>query len=326
MPTNLTDSLTVEITGSRQRKRPECFAAYEHEDGSDDEDRRHRPKKSRPPVAHDGEGGKKRMRCGTCDGCQKPNCGKCPNCKDMPKFGGKGTKRQTCEERVCELLREAKEKAAMERALEQAKGAEERARERKEARDEREVLRALERSESAKERAQLRDERLVEKDLRGMTQGRPKASLGKGKVRTPTVVLEEGMGGGWGEHTNALVAGTEVEVRLDEEALEQTVSHISPLHLPCISPVSPPHLPGISPVSPRCTWTRRLSSRPSTRPRSCPARPQAPSPQAPSPPPSRPAPSARARAVGSAAPPPPLPPRLPPPRPPPSTLARAPWP
>ena len=101
MPTNLTDSLTVEVTGSRQRKRPECFAAYEQEDGSDDEDRRHRPKKSRPPV--DGEGGKKRMRCGTCEGCQKPNCGKCPNCKDMPKFGGKGTKRQTCEERVCEV-------------------------------------------------------------------------------------------------------------------------------------------------------------------------------------------------------------------------------
>ena len=95
------DSLTVEVTGSRQRKRPECFAAYEQEDGSDDEDRRHRPKKSRPPV--DGEGGKKRMRCGTCEGCQKPNCGKCPNCKDMPKFGGKGTKRQTCEERVCEV-------------------------------------------------------------------------------------------------------------------------------------------------------------------------------------------------------------------------------
>ena len=38
-----------------------------------------------------------------------------------------------------QVLREAKEKAAMERALEQAKGAEERARERKEARDEREV-------------------------------------------------------------------------------------------------------------------------------------------------------------------------------------------
>ena len=102
MPANLTDSLSVEVTGSRQRKRPECFAAYEQE-GSDDEDGRRRPKKSRPPTAHDGEGGKKRMRCGACDGCQKPNCGKCSNCKDMPKFGGKGTKRQTCEERLCEV-------------------------------------------------------------------------------------------------------------------------------------------------------------------------------------------------------------------------------
>ena len=25
----------------------------------------------------------------------------------MPKFGGKGTKRQTCEERLCEVRREA---------------------------------------------------------------------------------------------------------------------------------------------------------------------------------------------------------------------------
>ena len=51
------------------------------------------------------------------------------------------------------------------------------------------MLRALERSESAKERAQLRDERLVEKDLRGMTQGRPKAALGKGKARSLTLAL-----------------------------------------------------------------------------------------------------------------------------------------
>ena len=98
---SLIDSLSVEVTGRRERKRPECFAAYEQE-GSDDEDGRRRPRKSRPP-ARDGEGGKKRMRCGTCDGCQKPNCGKCTNCKDMPKFGGKGTKRQTCEARLCEV-------------------------------------------------------------------------------------------------------------------------------------------------------------------------------------------------------------------------------
>ena len=71
------------------------------------------------------------MRCGVCEGCQRPNCGKCPNCKDMPKFGGKGTKRQTCENRLCEVLSEAKQQEAMVRAVERAKEAEERARERK---------------------------------------------------------------------------------------------------------------------------------------------------------------------------------------------------
>ena len=130
----------------------------------------------------------KKMRCGVCEACQRPNCGKCPNCKDMPKFGGKGTKRQTCENRLCEVLSEAKQQGAMVRAVERAKEAEERARERKIARDEREVQRAA-------ERAQLREERLIEKDAKSAL-SRPKASfaLGKGKnERRPTVTLEEGM-------------------------------------------------------------------------------------------------------------------------------------
>ena len=151
----LVDSLSVEVTGRRERKRPGCFAAYEQDD-SDDEDGRRRVKKSRPIVARDGEGGKKRMRCGVCDGCKKPNCGKCCNCKDMPKFGGKGTKRQTCEARLCEVLSEAKEQGAMVRAVERAKEAQERALERREAKDEREVLRAAERTHNAAERAQAR--------------------------------------------------------------------------------------------------------------------------------------------------------------------------
>eukprot|EP00092_Neocalanus_flemingeri_P019554 GFUD01021184.1.p1 GENE.GFUD01021184.1~~GFUD01021184.1.p1 ORF type:complete len:635 (+),score=214.47 GFUD01021184.1:73-1905(+) len=47
---------------------------------------------------------KKRLRCGECERCRKPNCGKCRNCKDMKMFGGKGTGRQTCEERKCQEM------------------------------------------------------------------------------------------------------------------------------------------------------------------------------------------------------------------------------
>ena len=43
----------------------------------------------------------KRRRCGSCIGCRSANCGVCSNCKDMPKFGGAGTKRQSCSNRKC---------------------------------------------------------------------------------------------------------------------------------------------------------------------------------------------------------------------------------
>lgn len=40
-------------------------------------------------------------RCGTCANCVKPDCGLCQNCKDKPKFGGSGVKKQACRERAC---------------------------------------------------------------------------------------------------------------------------------------------------------------------------------------------------------------------------------
>lgn len=40
-------------------------------------------------------------RCGRCPGCQKEDCGKCVFCKDKPKFGGPGKKKQRCKERIC---------------------------------------------------------------------------------------------------------------------------------------------------------------------------------------------------------------------------------
>ena len=46
----------------------------------------------------------RRKRCGKCSGCKKENCGLCRNCRDMPKFGGKGKLRLACALRVCREL------------------------------------------------------------------------------------------------------------------------------------------------------------------------------------------------------------------------------
>uniref|UniRef100_A0A672RNF0 DNA (cytosine-5)-methyltransferase n=1 Tax=Sinocyclocheilus grahami TaxID=75366 RepID=A0A672RNF0_SINGR len=49
-------------------------------------------------------GGVKRHRCGVCEVCQAPDCGKCPACKDMIKFGGSGRSKQACQKRRCPNL------------------------------------------------------------------------------------------------------------------------------------------------------------------------------------------------------------------------------
>ncbi|CAH3033865.1 unnamed protein product [Pocillopora meandrina] len=46
----------------------------------------------------------RRKRCGVCEVCQQPDCGKCKSCRDMVKFGGTGRKKQCCEERRCPNL------------------------------------------------------------------------------------------------------------------------------------------------------------------------------------------------------------------------------
>ena len=48
--------------------------------------------------------GRKRSRCGECDGClQENDCGECVFCKDKPKFGGKGKKKKCCIRKKCEF-------------------------------------------------------------------------------------------------------------------------------------------------------------------------------------------------------------------------------
>ena len=41
----------------------------------------------------------RRTRCGVCEKCQQPDCGKCNACRDMVKFGGSGRAKQCCTER-----------------------------------------------------------------------------------------------------------------------------------------------------------------------------------------------------------------------------------
>jgi hypothetical protein len=49
-------------------------------------------------------GGKKRSRCGTCAGCRKADCEACNYCLDMVKYGGPGTLRKACKNRICVAL------------------------------------------------------------------------------------------------------------------------------------------------------------------------------------------------------------------------------
>jgi len=47
-------------------------------------------------------GGRHRtLGCKRCKGCLATNCGKCANCRDMPRYGGRGTGKQRCIWRRC---------------------------------------------------------------------------------------------------------------------------------------------------------------------------------------------------------------------------------
>ena len=53
------------------------------------------------PVASPLSSRKRGRGCGDCPGCLRDDCGKCTYCKDKPKFGGPGRKKQRCALRVC---------------------------------------------------------------------------------------------------------------------------------------------------------------------------------------------------------------------------------
>lgn len=43
----------------------------------------------------------RKMKCGQCDACRRPDCGECANCRDKKKFGGPHRHRQRCILKTC---------------------------------------------------------------------------------------------------------------------------------------------------------------------------------------------------------------------------------
>ena len=52
-------------------------------------------------VTPDADRRRRGRGCGQCVGCQRADCGTCIFCKDKPKFGGPGVKKQRCALRTC---------------------------------------------------------------------------------------------------------------------------------------------------------------------------------------------------------------------------------
>lgn len=52
--------------------------------------------------------GVKRKRCGSCTGCTRADCGECAHCRDKPKFGGPGKRKQCCILKKCRFMSQPK--------------------------------------------------------------------------------------------------------------------------------------------------------------------------------------------------------------------------
>ena len=116
IPSLLSSSFSQPYTCSLSPSLSPSSSSPSDFDYSDDEEyheKSYKPTKSRSRSRSFGEaaspirvskGGSHRfVRCRKCVGCLRPDCGKCRNCLDKPKFGGINTIRQACSERVCVL-------------------------------------------------------------------------------------------------------------------------------------------------------------------------------------------------------------------------------
>lgn len=59
------------------------------------------PSTAAGPATGSGSIRRRRVRCRKCEACTRSECGECPFCKDMKKFGGLGRMKQTCVARQC---------------------------------------------------------------------------------------------------------------------------------------------------------------------------------------------------------------------------------
>lgn len=91
-----------QLLGKRRTSQPVKFS----EEFATPRKRRRRTRQNKSPdkpipTPSDSKGTKRGRCCGQCDSCKKEDCGKCQYCRDKPKFGGPGKKKQRCEKRTC---------------------------------------------------------------------------------------------------------------------------------------------------------------------------------------------------------------------------------
>lgn len=217
--------------GSRRRVAPPQRFGEDKADGTDLRDATRMKRKSSQ------KGAVKRRRCNECDGCLAPNCGVCVYCKDMPKFGGGGTLRQTCKNRQCrailkEIEEEAQNRNAARDAEREQRNAEREQRdaskqaERQAEREQRDASKQAERQAKREGLIQMRFDRKVAVSGAKEKAAQMAMQLTGGNrervatARVPTVTLDADLCAGWGSHTEEIKAGAAVEANLSEEGLE----------------------------------------------------------------------------------------------------------
>ncbi|XP_065843849.1 CXXC-type zinc finger protein 1-like [Oscarella lobularis] len=107
-PSSIATEETKRFDAPETEYRPSLAETYNEEDDEDSYDPFYAEsgKKSKAKsYERDSRRTRKNRNCGKCDACLRTfDCRKCKFCKDMPKYGGIGTKRQKCLFRQCQVL------------------------------------------------------------------------------------------------------------------------------------------------------------------------------------------------------------------------------
>eukprot|EP00096_Caligus_rogercresseyi_P010951 TRINITY_DN414_c0_g1_i1.p1 TRINITY_DN414_c0_g1~~TRINITY_DN414_c0_g1_i1.p1 ORF type:complete len:876 (-),score=342.27 TRINITY_DN414_c0_g1_i1:817-3444(-) len=86
--------------GSSSGQRPKSLASEDAVVKPKRKVKKHRPHRKDYVYAGKSSAAKTR-RCGECENCNREDCNKCDACRDKPRNGGKGLKKQACIYRVC---------------------------------------------------------------------------------------------------------------------------------------------------------------------------------------------------------------------------------